>query len=69
VYLKLYLILKFLEFHNYFLHKLYILLRFSCLICMDVVAHHIFFALYGSFFCLDDFYGVFSGFISSRSKI
>jgi hypothetical protein len=63
VYLKLYLRLKFLGFHNYFLHKLYVLLRFNCLICMDVVAHHIFFDLYGLFFCLDDLYGVFSGFV------
>jgi hypothetical protein len=31
---------------------------------MDVVAHHIFFDLYDLFFCLDNFYGVFSGFIS-----
>jgi hypothetical protein len=59
VYLKLYLRLKFLEFHNHFLHKLYVLLRFSCLICM--------------FFCLDDLYGVFSGFLhrfrNRREKI
>jgi hypothetical protein len=53
----------------YILYKLYVLLRFSCLICMDVVAHYIFFDLYGLIFCLDDLYGVFSGFISSRSKI
>jgi hypothetical protein len=51
VYLKLYLRLKFLGFNNYyFLHKLYVLLMFSCLICMEVVAHHIFFDLYGLFF-------------------
>jgi hypothetical protein len=68
-YLKLYLRLNFLGFHNLFLHKLYVLLRFSCLICMNVVAHHIFFDLYGLFFYLDDLYGVFSGFISSRFKI
>jgi hypothetical protein len=68
VYLKLYLRLKFLGFHNHFFHKLYILLRFSCLICMDFVAHYIFFNLYGLDFCLDDLYGVFSEFISSRSK-
>jgi hypothetical protein len=37
-------------FHNHFLHKLYVLLRFSCLICMDFVAHYIFFDLYGLFF-------------------
>jgi hypothetical protein len=48
-YLKLYLRLKFLGFHNYFFAKLYVLLRFSCLIYMDVVAHHIFFNLYGFF--------------------
>jgi hypothetical protein len=69
VYLKLYLILIFLGFHSHFLHKLYVLLRFSCLICMDFVAHYIFFDLFGLFFCLDGLYGVFSGFISSRSKI
>jgi hypothetical protein len=50
VYLKLYLRLKFLEFHDHFLHKLYVLLRFSGLTCLDVVAHHIFFDLYGLFF-------------------
>jgi hypothetical protein len=64
VYLKPYLRLKFLGFH-----ELYVLLRFSCLICNDFVAHYIFLNLYGLFFCLDDLYGVFSGFISSRSKI
>jgi hypothetical protein len=69
VYLKIYLRLKFLGFHNHFLHKLYILLMFSCLICMDVVPHHIFFDLYGLYFCLDDLYGVFNGVISFRSKI
>jgi hypothetical protein len=37
VYLKLYLRLKFLGFHNHFFHKLYVLLRFSCLICMVFV--------------------------------
>jgi hypothetical protein len=68
VYLKLYLRLKFLGFHNHFFHKLYVLVRFSCLICMDFVAHYIFFDVYGLVFCLDDLYGVFSGFISSRSK-
>jgi hypothetical protein len=52
-----------------FFHKLYVLLMFSCLICMDFVAHYIFFDLYGLVFCLDDLYGVFSGFISSRCKI
>jgi hypothetical protein len=50
MYLKLYLRLKFLGLHNYFFHKLYVLLRFSCLICMGVVAHHIFFNLFGLFF-------------------
>jgi hypothetical protein len=51
VYLKLYLRLKFLGFHNYYyFHKLYVLLRFSCLICMDFVAHYIFFDLYGLVF-------------------
>jgi hypothetical protein len=69
VYLKLYLGLKFLGFHNHFFHKLYILLRFSCLICMDFVARYIFFDLYGLVFCLDDLYRVFSGFICSGSKI
>jgi hypothetical protein len=69
VYLKLYLRSKFSGFYNHFLNKLYILLMFSCLIYMDVVAHHLFFDLYGLFFCLDDLYGVFSRFISSRSKI
>jgi hypothetical protein len=69
VYLKLYLRLKFPEFHNHFLHKLYVLLRFSCLICMDFIAHYIFFNFYSLFFCLDDLYGVFSGFIGARSKI
>jgi hypothetical protein len=59
-YLKLYLRLKFLGFIIIFLHKLYVLHRFSCFICMDVVAHHIFFNLYGLFFCLDDLYEVFS---------
>jgi hypothetical protein len=68
VYLKLYLRLKFLGFHNHFFHKLYVLVRFCCLICMDFVAHYIFFDVYGLVFCLDDLYGVFSGFISSRSK-
>jgi hypothetical protein len=68
VYLKLYLRLKFLVFHNHFFHKLYVLLRFSCLIYIDFIAHYIFFDLYDLVFCLDDFYGVFSGFISSRSK-
>jgi hypothetical protein len=68
MYLKLYLRLKFLEFHNHFYQKLYDLLRFSCLICMDFVAHYIFFDLYGLVFCLDDLYEVFSGFISSKSK-
>jgi hypothetical protein len=42
--------LLFRGFHNYFLHELYVLLRFSCLICMDFVAHYIFFDLYGLFF-------------------
>jgi hypothetical protein len=69
VYLKLYLRLKFIEFHNHFLHKLYVMLRFNCPVCMDFVAHYIFFDLYSLVFCLDDLYGVFSGFISSRSKI
>jgi hypothetical protein len=54
VYFKLYLRLKFLGFHNHFPHKLYVLLMFSCLICLDFVAHYIFFDLYGSIFCLDD---------------
>jgi hypothetical protein len=39
--------LKFLGFRNHFLHKLYVLLRFSCIICMYVIAHHILFDLYG----------------------
>jgi hypothetical protein len=69
VYLKLYLRLKFLGFHNHFLHKLYFLLRCSCLIYMDFVAHYIFFDLYGLFFCLDDLYEVFSAFISSITMI
>jgi hypothetical protein len=68
VYLKLYQRLKFLRFRNYFFHKLYILLRFSCVICMNFVAHYIFFSLYGLVICSNDLYGVFSGFISSRSK-
>jgi hypothetical protein len=68
VYLKLYLRLKFLEFCNHFFHKLYILLRFHCVIFMDFVAHYIFFGLYGLVICLNDLNGVFSGFISSRSK-
>jgi hypothetical protein len=68
MYLKLYLRLKFLGFHNHFLHKLYVLLRFSCIICMYFVAHYIFFILYGLVICLNDLYGVFSGFNSSRSK-
>jgi hypothetical protein len=59
VYLKLYLRLKLLGFYNHFFHKLYVLLRFNCLICMDFEAHYIFFNLYE----------VFSIFISSRSKI
>jgi hypothetical protein len=41
----------------------------TCLICKDFVAHCIFLDLYDLVFCLDDLYGVFSGFISSRSKI
>jgi hypothetical protein len=69
VYLKLYLRLKFPGFHNHFLHNLYVLLRFSCLICMDFVARYIFFNLYGLFICLDDLYRVFSEFISAGSKI
>jgi hypothetical protein len=68
VYLKLYLRLKFVGFHNYFFHKLYVLLMFSCLICMDFVTHYIFLDLYGLIFCLNDSYEVFSGFISSISK-
>jgi hypothetical protein len=67
--LKLYLRLKFLGFYNHFSHKHYVLLMVTCLICMDFVDHYIFFDLYGLVFCLDDLYGVFSGFISSRSKI
>jgi hypothetical protein len=47
VYSKIYSRLMFLGFHTYFLHKLYVLFRFNCLICMDVVPHHIFFDLYG----------------------
>jgi hypothetical protein len=50
VYLKLYLRLKFLEFHKHFLHKPYVLVRFSYVICMDVVNHLIFFNLYDLFF-------------------
>jgi hypothetical protein len=68
VHLKLYLRLKFLGLHNHFFHKLYVLVRFSCLIYMDFVVHYIFFNLYGFVFCLDDLYRVFSQFISSRSK-
>jgi hypothetical protein len=45
------------------------LLMVTCLICMDFVVHYIFFDLYGLVFYLDDLFGVFSGFISSRSKI
>jgi hypothetical protein len=30
---------------------------------MNLVVHYIFFDLYGLVFCLDDLYGVFSGFI------
>jgi hypothetical protein len=60
--------IKVCRFDNHFFHKLYVLLRFSCLIFMDFVGHYIFFNLYGLVFCLDDLYGVFSGFISSRSK-
>jgi hypothetical protein len=67
-YLKLYLRLNFLGFRNHFFHKLYVLLRFSCVICMDFVTHYIFFGLYGLVICLNDLYGVFSGFMSSRSK-
>jgi hypothetical protein len=66
VYFKLYLRLKFLGFHNHFLHKLYVLLRFSCLICTDFVADYIFFDLYGLFFCLDDLYGVVSAFCNGK---
>jgi hypothetical protein len=54
VYLKLYLRLKFLRFYTHFFHKHYVLLRFSCLICIDFVAHYIFFDLYGLVFCLND---------------
>jgi hypothetical protein len=68
VYLKLFLRLMFLGFHNHFFHKLYVLLRFSCVICMDFVAHYIFFGLYGLVICLNGLYRVFGGFISSRSK-
>jgi hypothetical protein len=68
VYLKLYLRLKFLWFYNHFFHNLYVLLRFNCFICMDFVAHYIFFSLYGLVICLNDLYGLFSGFTSSRSK-
>jgi hypothetical protein len=50
VYLKLHLRLKFLGFHNHFFHKLYVLLRFSCLICMNVLSHYILFDLYGLVF-------------------
>jgi hypothetical protein len=63
VYLKVYLRLKFLGFYKH-----YVLLMFSCLICKDFVTHYIFFYLYGLVFCLDDLYGVFSGFTSFRSK-
>jgi hypothetical protein len=51
-----------------FLHKLFVLVRFSYLICMDFVTHYIFFDLFDVVFCLDDMYGVFIGFINSRSK-
>jgi hypothetical protein len=40
------------------LHKLYVLVMFSCVIFMDVVAHLIFFYLFGLIFCLDALYGV-----------
>jgi hypothetical protein len=50
VYLKVYLRLKFLGFHKLFLHKVYVLVRFSCIICMDVVSHLIFLDLY-NFLC------------------
>jgi hypothetical protein len=56
VYLKPYLTLKFLGFHNHFFHKLYVLLWFNCLICIDFASHYIFFDLYGLVFCLDDLY-------------
>jgi hypothetical protein len=69
MYLKLYLRLKFLEFHNHFFHKIYVLLRLSCLIYMDFIAYYIFFDLYSLLFCLDDLYGVFSRFNSSISRI
>jgi hypothetical protein len=36
---------------------------------MDFVAHYIFFGLYGLVICLNDLYGVFSGFISFRIEI
>jgi hypothetical protein len=35
--------------YSFFLHKLYVLRRFSYLICMDVVAYHILFDMYGLF--------------------
>jgi hypothetical protein len=38
-----------LGFYNHFLYKFYVLRRFSCLICMDVIAHHMFFGLNGLF--------------------
>jgi hypothetical protein len=70
VYLKLCLRLKFLGFHyHFFLHKLYVLLGLTCFICMDFIDHYVFFDLYGLFIFLDDLYGVFSGFNSSRYKI
>jgi hypothetical protein len=50
MYLKIYLKFNFLGLHSHFLHKLYVLLRFNCLICMDDVAQHIFFNFYGLFF-------------------
>jgi hypothetical protein len=55
VYLKLYLRLKFLGFHNHFSHRLYILFMVTCLICMDFVSQYIFFDLSGLVFCIDDF--------------
>jgi hypothetical protein len=54
---------------SFFLHKLYVLLGLTCFICMDFIDHYVFFDLYGLFIFLDDLYGVFSGFNSSRYKI
>jgi hypothetical protein len=53
---------------NVLFRKLYIFLRFSCVICMNFVAYYILFDLYGLVIYSNDLYGVFSGFICSISK-